>query len=234
MPFKLGVTVALSVAWLLVGGAGTAEAAPTTPPTPPLTCPPILPISGAASSVTPTSATISYSIFLGPPCGYDPPVTVGLFADHDDAQQWLNPVAEAVSGPESSGQIPFDGLTPDTVYWFRFAAGAHRDPYVFGSFRTAPLPVCTATAHTDSDWNGGFVATVTVRNTGNEPLDTWHVSWQWPGDERIQAVWNGVAQSGAVGNAPYNGMLPPGGSTTFGMLVATSGPPPETTPSCAR
>jgi hypothetical protein len=197
----------------------------------------VLPVSGAASAVTATSVTISYSIFLGPPCGYDPPVTVALFASHDDAQQWTAPVGEAVSGPERTGRLTVDGLTPDTEYWYRFAADGRRDPYVFGSVRTAAVPVCTATVHTDSAWGGGFVATVTVRNVSSEPLTTWHVSWTWTGSEQIQALWNAVTQSGppdvTVGNAPYNGNLAPGAATTFGLLAAATGPPAGIAPACA-
>jgi hypothetical protein len=187
MSYRFGVVlggVVLAVAGLVVGGAGAAGAAPDAPP---MTCPPVLPVSGAASAVTSTGVTISYSIFLGPPCGYDPPVTVTLFASHDDAQQWVDPVGEAVSGPERTGQLAVGGLAPDTVYWFRFSADGRRDPYVFGSVRTAPVPVCVATAHVDSAWGGGFVATVAVRNVGSGALGSWHV--RWPGKERIEAVW---------------------------------------------
>jgi cellulose binding protein with CBM2 domain len=229
MPYGFGL--AFSSAVLVVAGL----VSPSPSPSAPMTCPPVLPVSGAASAVTPTSVTISYSIFLSPPCGYDPPITVALFASQADAQQWTDPVGEAVSGPERSGQLTIGGLTPDTLYWFRFAAGDHRDPYVFASVRTAPIPVCSATIQIGSAWGGGFVATVSVRNVGTEAIDAWHVSWQWPGDERIQALWNATAQgAAAVGNASYNGELAPGASTTFGMLVATSMPPGAMALSCDR
>jgi chitodextrinase len=239
-PVALG-GAALTVTLLLAGGVGAAGAAPGTPaptPTPPITCPPILPISAAVSAVTPTSVTISYSIFLAPPCGYDPPVTVTLFADHDDAQQWVDPVGEAVSGPERSGPVTITGLTPDTLYWFRFTAGGHRDPYVFASVRTAPVPVCTATVKIDSEWSGGWVATISVRNVDVEPLTGWHVSWRWPGDERVQALWNATTSGSGpdvtVTDAGYNGSVPPGGTTTFGLLVTATGPPATITPTCTR
>jgi hypothetical protein len=238
MPYRLGVVLGgavLAVAGLVVGGAGAAGASGVAPSGPPMTCPPVLPVSGAASAVTPSSVTIGYSIFLGPPCGYDPPVTVTLFASQGDAQQWVGPVGEAVSGPERSGQMTISGLAPGTVYWFRFSADGRRDPYVFGSVRTAPVPVpvCVATAHVDSAWGGGFVATVAVRNVGSEVLGSWHV--RWSGDERIEAVWNAVEQGDAVvGNASYNGTLAVGASTTFGMLVASGGPPGKMVFSCDR
>jgi cellulase/cellobiase CelA1 len=248
MLYRFGVIVA-GAALTIAGGMGSAGASPVTPsttaspsptptPRPTLTCPPVLPISGGVSAVTATSATISYSIFLSPPCGYNPPVTVTLFTSREDAQQWQNPVAEAVSGPERYGTVTIDGLTPDTAYWFRFSADGRPDPYVVTSVRTAPLPVCTATAVIDHGWSGGFVTTVTVRNVGNETLDGWRVSWRWSGDERILALWNAVAEgSGAdstIRNASYNATLAPGGSTTFGMLVAASMPPGDIALTCGR
>lgn len=248
MPHRFSVVLAgaaLALAGLATGGVSGAAASPVTPstaltptPQPTQTCPPVLPVTGTASAVTATSVTISYSIFLSPPCGYNPPVTVILFASRADAEQWQNPVAEATSGPARYGTVTVDGLTPDTAYWFRFSADGRRDPYMIGSVRTAPPPVCTATAVIDHGWNGGFVATLTVRNVGNETLDGWRVTWRWPGDERIVTVWNGIADgSGAdvtIRNASYNGTLTPGGSTTFGILIAAGAPPAGIAPTCGR
>ncbi|MEH0927404.1 cellulose binding domain-containing protein [Micromonospora sp. CPCC 205558] len=240
--FLAVTTMALTV-W--TGTINGAEATPapalsaTPSPSPTITCPPALPISASVAGVTATSVTISYSIFFRPPCGYDPPMTVSLFVSREDAQQWREPVAEAVSGPERSGTVTIDGLRPDTEYWYRFSdPDGKRDPYLIGSARTAPLTSCRATATVDAHWGNGFVATVTVRNTGTQSLDRWRVSWRWSGDERIQAVWGGVAETvGAdvtVRNAPYNGTLALDGATTFGLLVATSVVPDALTLTCER
>jgi hypothetical protein len=69
----------------VTGSAGVAHGgdAGRLAPVPTQTCPPVPPISGA---VTTRSQTISSSIFLAPPCGYDPPVTVTLFAGPQDAR----------------------------------------------------------------------------------------------------------------------------------------------------
>lgn len=101
-----------------------------------------------------------------------------------------------------------------------------------------PLASCRATATIDARWGNGFVATVTVRNTGKEPLDGWRVSWRWSGDERVQTVWGGVAEAAGVDvkvrNASYNGTLALDAVTTFGMLVTTSAVPDGLTMACAR
>jgi hypothetical protein len=236
---------ALVLAGLVAGGVSSAGASPVTPSTttspsltPPPTCPPVLPLTGGVTAVTATSVTVNYLISLTPPCGYNPPVTVTLFASREDAQQWQNPVAEAVSGPERHGTVTVGGLTADTVYWFRFSADGKRDTYVLGSARTAPTPVCAATVAIGHSWSGGFVATVTVRNVGTETLDGWRVAWRWSADERFLAVWNGVVEGSgpdvAIRNSSHNGTLAPGGSRTFGMLVAGSVPPGGIAPTCGR
>jgi cellulase/cellobiase CelA1 len=167
-------------------------------------------------------------------------MTVTLFTSREDAAQWQNPAASAVSGPERYGTVTIGGLTPATSYWFRFSdSEGRRDPYVIGGPAvTAPSANCSATAVVDNRWNGGFAATVTIRNTGTQPLDGWRASWRWAGDERIQALWNGVWESTgsdvAVRNASYNATVAPGGSTTFGMLVWGSGVPGNFTPTCGR
>ncbi|MET7668931.1 cellulose binding domain-containing protein [Micromonospora luteifusca] len=164
-------------------------------------------------------------------------MTIRLFASREDAQLWEAPLAEAVSGPERSGAVTIGRLTPDTEYWYRFSdADGRRDPYAISSARTLPLTACRATATIDARWGNGFVATVTVRNAGTEPLDRWRASWRWSGDERVQTVWGGVVETAGVDvtvrNAPYNGMLAPGAATTFGLLVASSAVPDGLTMAC--
>lgn len=239
----LAVTTLALTAW--TGTTVAAEATPTpappaTPtPTPTIACPPALPITASVAGATTTSLTISYFIFFRPPCGYNPPMTVSLFTSREDAQQWRAAVAEGVSGPDRNGSVTIDGLTPDTEYWYRFTdVEGRRDPYVIASARTASLTSCRATATIDAQWGSGFVATVTVRNTGTLPLDRWRVSWRWSGDERVQTAWGGVAETSGtdvtVTNASYNGTLALNGATTFGLLVTTSAVPDGLTMSCAR
>ncbi|WP_030486853.1 cellulose binding domain-containing protein [Micromonospora chokoriensis] len=243
----LAVTTMALAAW--TGTTNAAEATPAATPTPTqsatptpsptITCPPALPITANVTGATTTSLTISYSIFFRPPCGYDPPMTVSLFASREDAQQWRAPVAVAVSGPERNGSVTIDGLTPGTEYWYRFTdVEGRRDPYVIASARTASLTSCRATATIDARWGSGFVVTVTVRNSGTLPLDQWRVSWRRAGDERVQTVWGGVAETAGadvtVRNASYNGTLALDGVTTFGLLVATSAVPDGLTLACER
>ena len=86
---------------------------------------------------------------------------------------------------------------------------------------------CTATVHTDSQWNPGFTDTVTVTGTATAATHAWKVTWSWPSGQQVTSSWNAtVTQSGTgvtATNLSYNGTLAPGGSTTFGVQGTWSG-----------
>ncbi|WP_315098051.1 GH12 family glycosyl hydrolase domain-containing protein [uncultured Cellulomonas sp.] len=81
---------------------------------------------------------------------------------------------------------------------------------------------CSATLAVTGSWQGGFQGAVTVKNTGSAMLSRWSVGWIFPSGQTLNNLWNGVAsQSGSrvsVANAPYNGLLGAGASTTFGFV----------------
>jgi glucose/arabinose dehydrogenase len=92
---------------------------------------------------------------------------------------------------------------------------------------TAPPGACSATYQQINVWPGGLQGEVTVRNTGSSAVSAWTVTFTFPDGQTITQLWNGVhTQSGAtvtVRNAPWNGSLGPGATTTFGFLGAWSG-----------
>ncbi|MGN9914703.1 cellulose-binding domain-containing protein [Phytohabitans sp. LJ34] len=99
---------------------------------------------------------------------------------------------------------------------------------------TASPSTCRVTYTTQSQWDTGFLARVTVHNNGTAPVSGWTVRFTFPGDQRITNLWNGtyVQTSAAVtvSNARWNQLIPPGGSTWFGMYGAsTASQPPPTT-----
>ncbi|MDG4789055.1 cellulose-binding domain-containing protein [Micromonospora sp. WMMD1102] len=71
-----------------------------------------------------------------------------------------------------------------------------------------------------NQWTGGFTAAVKV-TAGDVAVNGWTVTWTYGGDQRITNGWNAqVTQSGATvtaRNAAWNGSLPAGGSTEFGV-----------------
>jgi cellulase/cellobiase CelA1 len=73
---------------------------------------------------------------------------------------------------------------------------------------------------------------VVVKNTGSAALNGWTIGWTFPGDQKINDLWNGsYTQSGqavTVANASYNGTVAPGGTVTVGFTgtFASNDTPP--------
>ncbi|MEU7571934.1 cellulose binding domain-containing protein [Micromonospora sp. NPDC049240] len=86
---------------------------------------------------------------------------------------------------------------------------------------TPPPSTCRVSYRNESEWPGGFVATVTVRNTGAASIDGWTVTFTFPGDQQVTSGWNAtVGQTGATvtaRNVDWNRTLAPNGSATFGL-----------------
>jgi hypothetical protein len=89
----------------------------------------------------------------------------------------------------------------------------------------------------ESQWDNGFVATVTVNNTGTTATQAWEVTWTWPGNQSIVNSWNAAAtQSGTSAtalNMAYNNAIAAGGSTTFGLQTSFTGTNSTPTLSCS-
>jgi hypothetical protein len=88
---------------------------------------------------------------------------------------------------------------------------------------------CQVSYTISNQWGGGFGANVAVTNVGS-PIDNWSLSWTFTAGQTIQQLWNGsYTQSGGdvtVTNAPYNGSIGTGASTSFGFNGAWSGSNP--------
>jgi hypothetical protein len=95
---------------------------------------------------------------------------------------------------------------------------------------------CTATHVLDNSWQGGFQATVTVKNTSKTTFTGWKVTMTNPTGQKISQVWNAKASTtGSVTtatNEDHNTYLSPGTTTTFGYLGSTSGTPQTPTLTC--
>lgn len=146
------------------------------------------------------------------------------------------PLSLPASGQASSsfGLQVFDGCTATTL---EVSATLRAPDGSTIEQRSADLPItgngggtgsCTASFTVLSQWTGGFVATLTVTNTGSSTLNGWVVTFTLPGDEKIAYAWNAtVTQSGTRVTAKdvgYNASLPPGGSVSFG-IQGTGGSP---------
>ncbi|HYN94945.1 MAG TPA: cellulose-binding domain-containing protein [Pilimelia sp.] len=90
---------------------------------------------------------------------------------------------------------------------------------------------CAVDHAVTSQWTGGFVATVTVRNLG-DAVSSWRLTWTYGGGQRVTAGWNATLnQSGTqvtAVNAGHNGALATNATATFGLQgtsAAAAAPP---------
>jgi O-glycosyl hydrolase len=89
------------------------------------------------------------------------------------------------------------------------------------TWTVSPGSGCQVTYTTQSQWTGGFVASVTIANNGSSAINGWTLAFTFPGDQKITSAWNGVAsQSGGnvtITNESYNALIPAAGSTSLGF-----------------
>jgi cellulase/cellobiase CelA1 len=79
-----------------------------------------------------------------------------------------------------------------------------------------------------NDWGNGATIDVTIRNTSAAAVNGWTLTWTFPGNQRINNLWNGAyTQSNAlvsVSNATWNRTISAnGGTANFGFNIVYSG-----------
>jgi len=100
---------------------------------------------------------------------------------------------------------------------------------------TTPTPTPTQTqgpagcqvTYGVNQWNTGFTANVTIKNTSSAAINGWTLKFSFPSGQTITQAWSSKAsQSGSavtLTNESWNGSLPPGGSTQIGFNGSHSG-----------
>jgi endoglucanase len=92
---------------------------------------------------------------------------------------------------------------------------------------TPTSAACQVTYHVDSQWQDGFTAEVTFRNTGGAAVNGWTLGWAFPGDQTITNAWNGTATQSAQNvtahDAGWNASVPVNGTATLGFQATYSG-----------
>ena len=88
-------------------------------------------------------------------------------------------------------------------------------------------PTCKVTYAKSSEWAGGFVANLTITNTGTATINGWTLRFTFPGDQRPTNSWNTVVTENgeriSAVNEPYNSTISPGGTTSFGFQGTWAG-----------
>ncbi|GAA4715046.1 endo-1,4-beta-xylanase [Phytohabitans rumicis] len=145
--------------------------------------------------------------------------------DYTDKYSWIPSVF-----PGQGAALPYDeNLNKKPAYTaIHDALAGTTTPTSAPPTTAAPNPGgCSATYQVVSQWQGGFQATVTVRNTGTSAVNGWTVRWTFANGQTVTNLWNGVVTSSGsavtVRNASYNGSIPASGSTSFGFLGSWNG-----------
>ncbi len=85
-------------------------------------------------------------------------------------------------------------------------------------------------SYTTTDWTTGFGANVVITNRTGAALNGWQLAWAFTAGQAITGLWNGTfVQNGAnvtVSNASWNGVVPAGGTVSFGFNGTRSGTNP--------
>ncbi|MFB9234919.1 cellulose binding domain-containing protein [Plantactinospora siamensis] len=194
----------------------------------PDTVPPGAPGALTATGVTATTATLNWS-----------PATDNVGVTGYNVYRWDGVLASTLLAtvPGTSYTVPLSSSVPNHFYVrTRDAAGnvsiATNEVAVSPPAPPPPAPTCKVSYRTQSQWPGGFVAAVSIQNTGSAPLDGWTLTFVFPGDQQITSAWSATyTQTGAVvafRNLTWNGTVAPGGSVSFGFQgrwTASNTPP---------
>ncbi len=116
------------------------------------------------------------------------------------------------------------GLQPSTTYYYIVRAAdsvgesgnsnrAHAKTLAGGGGLS-----CHITYVDQNDWGSGFTGAVSIKNTGNQPINGWTLTWTWAGNQHIIQSWNSnYTQSGqnvTLTNAAWNGTINAGATLT--------------------
>ena len=149
-------------------------------------------------------------------------------ASSDTAAQ----AASTVSGGAFTATIPARSLVTYVIPASAGGGGGTPTPTPTPTPTGSPTPTptpsptvssgsCQVTYTTQSQWAGGFVASVTITNPGSSAISGWTLGFSFPGDQKITNAWSGsVTQSGAsvsITNASYNATLAAGSSVSLGF-----------------
>ena len=79
-------------------------------------------------------------------------------------------------------------------------------------------------------WDKGYIANVSIKNTGKETIENWELSYQ--SEDEYSNIWNGAvdyrsAKYYNVKNAEHNQNIKPGETVTFGFQASYNGKTPD-------
>jgi beta-glucosidase len=158
-----------------------------------------------------------------------------LYGDHNPAARlpmtWMSAAGQQPinDGDGKPPLFPYDfGLsyatTATTTLTAPPASTPPREPSGPGPPRTRP---CSVEYRVVNQWDVGFQADMTIRNTAPAGVKGWRLVWRFGDGQRITQLWGGEATirdgTVTVRNADWNGELPPGATATVGFTASHTG-----------
>lgn len=185
------------------------------------------PGSPTASNVTGTQATISWT-----------PSSGGSADKYEVYRQ--NGTDSELLGTSTSGSFTVHNLVPGTGYTLNVLA---RDQAGYLSVPSAPVRFTTSTPANANcqvsyavtqGWGNGFVANISITNSGPDPIDGWTLAFSFPAaSESVSSAWNGTwtehGQAVTVTSLSWDGTLAANGGNTvdIGFAGANDGAYPS-------
>ncbi|MEV4178635.1 glycoside hydrolase family 3 N-terminal domain-containing protein [Nonomuraea sp. NPDC049709] len=179
------------------------------------TSPPTAPGTPVASAVTSSSATLTWAAATDDVgvTGYDVVRVQGT--------------TETAAASSATASAALTGLAANTSYTFavyaKDAAGnrSPRSGTVTLTTGGGGTGGCTVAPSTQSQWGNGYVIQATVTNTGTTARNGWTVTFTLPAGHTLTGHWNAAltvtGQTVTARNAPHNGSLSAGATTSFGF-----------------
>jgi acetylxylan esterase len=151
------------------------------------------------------------------PASTDTPQSGWTRTRYDDSAG--NAEVEAYSIAGAGHALPETGMAAYAIHFF--GLDSQTVPTSPPPSSPPPTSTCHVTYTKAGEWTGGFVANVTISDTGTAPVTGWKLTFTFPGDQKITSAWNAtVSQSGtsvAAANASYDAAISPGGSVPIGF-----------------
>jgi cellulase/cellobiase CelA1 len=186
------------------------------------------PGSPSASNVTATQATVSWT------------PSSGGQADKYNVYRQFGTNAELL-GTSTSGSFTVNNLNPGTAYTLNVVAvdqkGYQSPPSAPVRFVTSTpaSSTCAVTYDVSDGWGNGFVANVSITNTGPSAINGWTLAFSFPSSTESvssnnwNANWNENGTNVTATNVNWDGTLAPnsGNSVSIGFVANQNGAYPS-------
>jgi serine/threonine protein kinase len=143
-------------------------------------------------------------------------------------QPGSSPTQAATPSPTASATLGSISLPPSPTPVRHPSPVSHPSPTASPGASPTPTPTpapalsCAVHYWVSSQWQDGFVANVTISNTGSTPIQGWTLVFSFSAGQTLSYGWNGhFAQNGAqvsISNDGSDATIGPGGSVTPGFV----------------